>query len=849
MNKLPYTIHGGKSSIKKTHLKYRYGELVKMTTYQLREICYNEKLVRNSIAALNRDELVRLIMKYRGKKETQWIREARAEASEMMEMLTKRTRLDETNAIDIRIPARIVVYQGTDLDYFDRVVVKTDEKLEEGNLLLVDEQDHIYTILNLEKTPDDVYYITKRKEIPVLESTRKQYSILYLGEQGSDILYDLYYGNTNIFPPSMKVQRIPIIDFQVKTLKESNSPLVIDFGSSNTTLGIYEKESEYHLVHVLNQMETPWEETTVIPSVIGVREFREADIRFAFGYQAQKMQSQNYLDEEVSVFYDIKRWVNDIKRQEKIISTDGAYTWISRSDLLRAYMEYLIGLAVQRFKRKYTKIQVLSPVRQKEKFKRVFKELLYDYEVDCSLDEGVAVLFDSIGTLIDYNQYVREQWYQALIIDCGGGTTDLTASRFKIDNNRVSYRIDLETSYENGDTNFGGNNLTYRLLQLLKIRLAEQFSGKELEGKLKCLSPDHFRFIDEQGIGALYQDLDAAYESAEEILPTRFADYEQDSAAEYFKVKNNFFYLFELAEEMKKKFFSDEEYYEIVLGWNGERKINRKTGFLQLDKWKLSVKKGSSFLKELPSGELLFYLYEVRSMLLADVYGLIKKFLEEDFRMGRLREYKLIKLTGQTCQAGLFTEALKEYIPGRILQNAKKKDPHELKVCCLSGALFYFQNKKMGYMDIVQRVNIGALPYEVAAFNHEYQEKTLVASLTKQEGTGHISRYMEGDQVEFFLRDVQGTELKRYLYQYETAQLSQITYEELKEQYDGRIIQDETDNIVDGESKFFVWASREEWGFFVVPVVRKQGLLYYTEGSFFDFEDDTWEKNYFDGRK
>ena len=63
----------------------------------------------------------------------------------------------------------------------------------------------------------------------------------------------------------------------------------------------------------------------------------------------------------------------------------------------------------------------------------------------------------------------------------GGGTTDLTSGRFRIENNRVSYIIDLETRYENGDTNLGGNNLTYRILQLLKLRLTEElgFQTKE----------------------------------------------------------------------------------------------------------------------------------------------------------------------------------------------------------------------------------------------------------------------------------------------------------------------------------------------------------------------------------
>lgn len=103
--------------------------------------------------------------------------------------------------------------------------------------------------------------------------------------------------------------------------------------------------------------------------------------------------------------------------------------------------------------------------------------------MNCELDEGMAVLFHSIDRMIAQKSYEGKRWYHALIIDCGGGTTDLTSGRFCIDNNRVSYIVSLETRYENGDTNFGGNNLTYRILQLLKIRIAQV---------LGCLPDDIF---------------------------------------------------------------------------------------------------------------------------------------------------------------------------------------------------------------------------------------------------------------------------------------------------------------------------------------------------------------------
>ena len=76
-----------------------------------------------------------------------------------------------------------------------------------------------------------------------------------------------------------------------------------------------------------------------------------------------------------------------------------------------------------------------------------------------------------------------------MIIDCGGGTTDLTSGLFRINNNRVSYIVDLETKYENGDTNFGGNNLTYRIMQMLKIRIVFElgFMKGKFYGFRECI--------------------------------------------------------------------------------------------------------------------------------------------------------------------------------------------------------------------------------------------------------------------------------------------------------------------------------------------------------------------------
>ena len=229
----------------------------------------------------------------------------------------------------------------------------------------------------------------------------------------------------------------------------------------------------------------------IIPSLIGVCRQEGEEASFVFGHDAKALGEENYRDEDIAVFYDIKRWISDPNRFEGVTLTDGYKYQFSRREMLRAYLEYLLDLARQQFKCSFTSIQMLAPIRQKEKFQSFFKELLPEYHVNCELDEGMAVLFHSIDRMIAQKSYEGKRWYHALIIDCGGGTTDLTSGRFCIDNNRVSYIVSLETRYENGDTNFGGNNLTYRILQLLKIRIAQV---------LGCLPDDIFSGSEESSV-------------------------------------------------------------------------------------------------------------------------------------------------------------------------------------------------------------------------------------------------------------------------------------------------------------------------------------------------------------
>uniref|UniRef100_UPI0006D24CD3 hypothetical protein n=1 Tax=Clostridium sp. NkU-1 TaxID=1095009 RepID=UPI0006D24CD3 len=529
-------------------------------------------------------------------------------------------------------------------------------------------------------------------------------------------------------------------------------------------------------------------------------------------------------------FFDIKRWISDAERMESVILKSGFKYQIPRRDMLKAYLEYLIDLAKQQFKCQFKNIQFLAPIRQKEKFRELFEELLPEFHVNCELDEGMAVLFNSIYGMVGENRYEKGRWYHALIIDCGGGTTDLTSGRFRIDNSRVSYTIDLETRYENGDTNFGGNNLTFRLLQMLKIKISRALGYLEQEDSSDSSDVNYGQKLEED------------YHRAEGFLPTRFKDYEEKSREQYFHVKNNYYYLFQLAEEVKKSFFGSRFQYELWI----ETSRERESRGMFLDKWKLSVLDEGCFTHIDREIRFPLYLNEIETILRPDIYHLMERFLDQKFEQGELQEYEMIKLTGQSCRSSLFMEALKQYVPGKLIQSAKKgQDESELKMCCLKGALAYFMNCKRGYMKVNQDYQVRTLPYEIVAHTHENQEKILIRSLDPEEHIGCISRFMIGKQLDLYLNDDKGKRLKPYYFEYDTETFERTTQEEIDKQYGGSVIQEETDTILEGEMKFFVWVSRKRWGFVVLPVLRENEVLYKGKETFFDFEDDTWEENFF----
>ncbi len=868
---LTYTFNPG--GAEKEQLKY-YGreELDLMTTYQLREICLEQKILNGVVRPLDKDELIRQILRFRGKEEHQFITTDSNEGRERLEELLASANLHIKNN-SIMGCAKLIAYEGLAIEYFDRYAIGYRPEIANTNALLVS-GNKICAIFNIKEFPNDPnqLYITKSKEMPCTESQIRSYSLYCMERPQSDLIYRLYHTDQPLKPEHLEVTAVSVLNFEVRPLIKSMMPLAIDFGTSNTTAGMFFgdayfeqlegdpitgflKRNEVNYVYHLNTEEQS-EETPVLPSVVGVTGIDGEDVKFAFGYEANRLFKFSYIDEGFSIFYDLKRWVSDPDRQEEIVDRVGRRRYLPRKEIIKAYLEYIIDCARQRFKCEIKNLHISCPVKQKELFKTLFEEILSKYKLESTmLDEGVAVLYSSISDIIAREKFQNNQTYRALIIDCGGGTTDLSSCRFKIDNQRVSYKIDIRTAYENGDTDFGGNNLTYRIMQVVKISLAQQLGKLDFLSVEELLAPFHSdicRMVDEDnGTQEVYRQLEEEYDRAELVLPTCFKEYEHSSRNDYYMVKNNFYFLFDLAERVKKAFGANGD--EMRLGISSIPMQEQGVLWVKADRWKLSYREGNQLvvLKDIPT--IYMSVKNIQMLLKADIYGIVRKFINTPYESGELQRVSIMRLTGQSCKIDLFREALKEFIPGKIIESARRSgqrdNAYEMKLSCLNGAVKYLKDKKFGYADVKIAHEQAAYPYMITAFTHTNVETVLIDGLERKKTQGYISRNMADLTLNLFLKDAENRQRYSYSCIVDPKTFFSAEPKDIVEKYKGNILQEDIDNIVEKELKFYVFVDEAKWGFRVVPVFRRNKLLQAGADQFFRFETEAWVTNFFDGTK
>jgi len=878
-----YKLYTGKEGRRSEYdAKYTASELAEMTTFQLRDICFREKLVEGFVNTLDRDQLISLILKFRGAEGRRLIRNYKNGGFERVER-TLRKYLNQPLSGEggIQAPARMVLYPGMRVDRKDGYRVTAGGILAESNVLLVNDQNELCGILNLIKDGDEPgsFCLAADQEAEIKRTLNRNYSLLFFREQDSDYLYKSYYEEEQLPPTQLYYYRIPVSELEIRELETTSAVLAIDFGTTNTTAGAY-LDSNYignrseadvlqerirldaiNYVSFADRSKKTEEWIELLPTVIAVKDCSDSEgIVYEYGFDALKTMRNSGYSSHATVMHGLKRWVNDYTRKEEVTDASGNAAVVPRSELIRAYLLHVIATAEHQFKCRFKQLHISSPVKLKAQFLLMFRDILPEYiiENDRQLDEGMAVLFNTIADQIEKNSFMDGEAYKALVIDCGGGTTDLSSCEFRIEDGHISYQIDIHTAYENGDTNFGGNNITFRILQFMKIVFASYYRGgkgsADIDRLIDIPGNDIFRYVDEYGVKSVYSSFEAAYREAEEIIPTRFKLYENRTREEYMRVRNNFYFLWEMAEGMKKEFFHKTGV--LRNRFQSEEEIGHESdlNITAIDRWYLSVMEDGQFKEVYQYPDVVFNIKEINHLIKADIYEIVRKFLDEFYRNGTLQDYSIIKLTGQSCRIDVFREALKEFVPGRSIEFKQKAadtgQVPELKLACLRGALRYISAHKAGSIEANIVHHAPVVPYSVTAFMHNRQERELIVCHQRLDRIhGHISRPADVGEVELFLKDSAGGLRHKYVYTSDAASYRAVLYEEIENEYGSHIPQEETDSIVNGEVKFFVFARNQHWGFHIVPVARRKEQLYIGQAAFFAFENDLSELDFFDGSK
>nr|WP_255298279.1 molecular chaperone [Brevibacillus dissolubilis] len=861
---------------------YTREELSEMTTFQLRTICYKEKLVKGLANTLDREGLIRTILQFRNAEDTLLIQSHVADGFARVEAaLHTYAKTPLSDSGHIKIPARITLYEGLGINKLDRYRVETGNEVGESNILIVNDHFELCGILNLMEDPSEpgVYYLQMEPGMELVRTSNKHYHFLFFKKQDSEYLYRAYHQDRPLPPAVLRYYRIPVADLEIRTLETTEAVLAIDFGTSNTTAGAF-LDSNYistppshdllngkirlnqiNFVTFPNRGQREEEWIELLPTVVSVTDCSDPEnIRYTYGFEAQKHMKKSGYSSHVSVFHGLKRWVNSYEKTEELVDPHGRIAHVKRKDILRAYLLHVIQTAEHQFKCCFKNLHITSPVKLKNQFAEMFAGILPEYQIESgvSLDEGLAVLYNTIANQIERNQFLDGEEYKALVIDCGGGTTDLSSCRFRIEDGQITYKIDIHTTYENGDTNFGGNNITYKIMQFMKIAFANYYTRSkrmaDIDSLIDIPGTDLFRHVDEFGIDAVYEKFESAYREAEAVIPTRYREFENRTRDEYQRAKNNFYFLWEIAEEMKKEFFRKTGILRNRFQSEGEHQEEHDLRIMAVERWSLSIMEDGRFRDVHDFPDVVFTIKEINHLIKADIYEIIRKFLESFYEEGRLSDYSIIKLTGQSCRIDVFREALKEFVPGRSIEFRQKSEDTgkvaELKLSCLRGAIRFLHAQKAGFIEASITNHAPIVPYSVSAYTHSRQEKVLIASHERLvQFQGYISRPVTVSEIEFFLRGIEGNVRHKFIYTNRHDQYEPVVYEEIADRFHGKIPQDDIDAVGNGEVKFCVFADENNWGFHVVPIARQHEQLYLGRKQFFAFENDLSELDFFDGMK
>jgi len=842
--------------------RYTHYDLEGMDITTLRAVCRELRIKAESIDVFNdKDAMIKLIYKYRGSLADRFIHEWDGEKINRLKTAIAE-KGEEQKKIRVEVPAYLHIYKGIDslCERGSEHKVYTDVDLDMTSAVLVDQRGDIQAFIDVTRgNAKNVYLLKICENMLNTELTDGIYRncrvIFFPGN------YDSVLRVYNI--ENEKIARLPYISKQiqevvVREIKETDEVLVIDYGTSYTTAGTFFVDKTRPIWFYTDEgceydPETPTHyadcqecgRCALCPSAVAVRECSDTNVELVFGHEAKARlpMSRN------SIFFDTKRWVSNYKEDIEVKDLVGNTAFIKRSEIVEKFLKYIIHSAEQQNKVRYKNICFTSPVKQKAMSISMYKNILHGYNVEekDAVDEAVAVVYGSVAKLVEQLNYDENDNKSVLLIDCGGSTSDVVKCNYVIGRQRNNSSIKVTVGYANGDTNFGGNNLTYRIMQFLKIKLAQYYSREDLlsmDDLLNISYDEVFTSIDETGINSTYESFEKAYRKAGYSIPTNFSDYINDAETVYFNIRGNFYYLWNLAERIKIELYSSSDAYEFSFEQlTAERSL-----------YMVSVRNEKGIFRTFSECPPLRILRdEINLLLKPEIYNLLKKFVEpfylEDESMSSITN---IMLSGQTTKIGLFRDVLKEYIAG---QKARTPFEHSYakKLKCIHGAVAYYGAKAIGRIRPIIKYESPIVPYllTIETFVDAAREKTLITpGQMLSEIYSYVDRPESAKLLFLELKDHNRDILQTFRVDFNVDMFKETTYKELLSNYAWlQEKQGDVDRIEDGDVRVFIYTDDESWGFKSLCIASHNGHLSYGEERFFPFESTEWEINFFDGKR
>ena len=867
-------------------------ELRRKSYYEMYQIAIEEKLVDVHLETPAREELITLLMKYRGVKANYCIDKYKKNGLVNVQLLFD-SKLGERihHENKIRVPHKIILYKELDLMREDNYKIEIPENVSSANLFLINANNYLCGIFQLEKDlkSRNKYFLISKKEFFRVETLRNnKFSFLFFKENDLKFIHEFYNWKEDepypLYPYQMDYYKVEIENFVVKNLETTNTPLCIDFGTVNTALGAYLDRNYVRdlptndilngnvVIDAINYVKFDDGERhyrEIFPTLVYVEDCSDSNnIKYSFGYDVVRKLEKNDYIVNGSIFYSLKRWVHEHNKMEKINDEFGNILYVKRKEIIKAYLKYVVNRAEYMFKCKFKKIHASSPVKLKEQFLTMFQEIFmvennfnkssyeknYEYEIirENAMDEAIAVLYNTIEIQIRKGRYKENEEYSALIIDCGGGTTDLAACKYVINKDRISYYLDIRTSFENGDENFGGNDLTYRIMQFLKIVLGAKYSENRTVSVNDLIKYDNdmiYKVIDDSGVDKIFENMNLEYEKYEKIIPTKYSQFENKMSEEYQKIRNNFYMLWEAAENLKKEFFTSDG--RLRTRFDAPRNYEKRNDIhiTQLKSWKIHTYENEIFNTVTDYPRHIFTIKEIEKIVKADIYGMLRKFLNTYYKEGLLFEYSLIKLSGQSTKISTFQEVLKEFVPGKMIEykELSHRDDYELKLNCLDGAIKYLDYKRFGHIDVEIVNEVPLVPYSVWVEKYDGEKIEMIQTSRKADILiGQIDKKSSAEELKIYVYNAEGELKKEMIYKNEDD-YEEMDAQEILPEFVNIISQNDTDTIQNDTVRFFVYTDLNNWGFFVVPIQRKSDQLYLGRKQYFPYEDSLSENSYFDG--